>query len=170
MAKRFLLLFALLVAAVPPLSCKSIIREAFRAPKVRVVDVVFISNPLVDPAIPWTAEVSLEVNNPNDYPLTVVHVAYSAIMDTRTVAEGERTEETRIGASGITVVRMPVAFRSEAFAEAARRVFVKRSLHYEFNGSAALRAPIAGTVRIPFSKTGTFDAAEILKKKGFGLN
>lgn len=169
MAKRFLLL-ALLLAAVSPLSCKSIIREAFRTPKVRVIDVAFTSNPVADPGLPWTAVVSLEVNNPNDYPLRVVHVAYSAIMDTRTVADGERTEEIRIGASGITVVKMPVAFRPEAFADAARRVFVKRSLHYELNGSAAFRAPIAGTVRVPFSKTGTFDAAEILKKKGLGLN
>ncbi|MGE5188589.1 MAG: LEA type 2 family protein [Gemmatimonadota bacterium] len=170
MAKRFLLILALLPAAVSPLSCTSLIREAFRAPRVRVIDFAFTSNPLVDPGLPWTAVVSLEVNNPNDYALTVVHVAYSAIMDTRTVAEGERAEETRIGASGITVVRIPVTFRPEAFAEAARRVFAKRSLHYELNGSAALRAPIAGTVRIPFSKTGTFDAAEILRKKGLELN
>lgn len=169
MAKRFFLL-ALLLAAVAPLACKSIIREAFRTPKVRVIDIAFTSNPLADPDAPWTAEVRLEVNNPNDYALTVVHVAYSAIMDTRTVADGEQTDEVRIGASGITVVRMPVAFRPEAFAYAARQVFVKRSLHYEFNGSAALRAPIAGTVRIPFSKTGTFDAAEILRKKGLGFN
>lgn len=169
MAKRFLLL-ALILAVVPPLSCRSMIREAFRAPKIRVIDVAFASNPLADPEAQWTAIVSLEVNNPNDYPLTVAHVAYSAIMDTRTVADGERTENIRIGASGITVVKMPVAFRPDAFSDAARQILGKRSLHYELNGSAALRAPIAGTVRIPFSRTGTFDAMEILKKKGLGFN
>lgn len=169
MAKRFLLL-ALLLAALPPLSCKSIIREVFRPPKIRVIDVAFDSNPLVDPAARWTAVVSLEIDNPNDYPLTVAHVAYSAIMDTRTVADGERTEDVRIGASGITVVKLPIVFRPDAFADAARQIFGKRALHYELNGSAALRAPVAGTVRIPFSKTGTFDAMEILKKKGLGFN
>ena len=169
MAKRFLLL-ALLVAALPLHSCKSVIREVFRPPKIRVIDVAFASNPLVDPEASWTAIVSLEVNNPNGYPLTVAHVAYCAIMDTRTVADGERTEDIRIGASGITVVKLPVVFRPEAFSDAARQVLGKRSLHYEFNGSAALRAPIAGTVRIPFSRTGTFDAMEILKKKGMGFN
>ncbi len=169
MAKRILLL-ALLLAAAAPLSCKSIIRESFRSPKVRVVDVAFTSNPVADPDAPWTAVVSLEVDNRNSYPLTVAHVAYCAVMDTRTVADGERAEDIRIGAAGITVVKLPVAFRPEAFAEAARLVLGKRSLHYELNGSAALRTPIGGTVRIPFSKTGTFDALEILKKKGLGLN
>ncbi len=169
MAKRFLLL-ALLLAAVPPLSCKSIIRETFRSPKLRVIDVAFASNPVADPEAQWTAVVSLEVNNPNDYPLTVAHVAYSAIMDTRTVADGERTEDILIGASGITVVKVPVVFRPEAFSDAARLILGKRSLHYELNGSAALRVPLVGTVRIPFSKTGTFDAMEMLKKKGLGFN
>jgi len=169
MAKRLLLLF-LCLAALAPLSCKSLIREVFRPPKIRVIDVALASGPLVDSGASWTAIVSLEVDNPNDYPLTVAHVAYSAIMDTRTVADGERTEDIRIGASGITVVKVPISVRPEAFANAARTVFGKRALHYELNGSASLRAPIAGTVRIPFSKTGTIDPLEILKKKGLGLN
>ncbi len=168
MAKRILLIALLIAAALP--SCKSLIREMFRPPKVRVIDVAFASSPLLEPGAPWTAVVSLEVDNPNDYPLTVAQVAYSANMDTRVVAEGERTEDIRIGASGITVVRMPVVFRPEAFADAARTVLGKKSLHYEFNGSVALRAPVAGTVRIPFSRTGTFDAMEMIKKKGLGFN
>ena len=168
MAKRILLIALLLAAALP--SCKSLIREAFRSPKVRVIDVAFASSPLLEPGAPWTAVVSLEVDNPNSYPLTVAQVAYSAIMDTRVVADGERTEDIRIGASGITVVKMPVTFRPEAFTDAARTVFGKKSLHYEFNGSVALRAPVAGTVRIPFSKTGSFDAMDMLRKKGLGFN
>ncbi len=170
MAKRFPLLLAVLLASAAVLSCRSLVREVFRAPKVRVVDVAFAASPLSDRGAPCTAIVSLEVDNPNGYPLTVAHVAYSAIMDTRTVADGERAEDIRVGASGVTVVKMPVTFRPDAFADAARLVLAKRSLHYEFNGSVALRAPVAGTVRIPFSKTGTFDAVELLRKKGLGLN
>ncbi len=169
MAKRLLLLFLCLAVQVP-LSCKSLIREVFRPPKVRVIDVALASSPLLANGAQWTAIVSLEVDNPNDYPLTVAHIAYCAVMDTRTVADGERTEDIRIGASGVTVVKLPIVFRPDAFADAARMVLGKRALHYELNGSAALRAPFAGTVRIPFSKTGTFDAMEILKKMGLGLN
>ncbi len=142
----------------------------FRPPKIRVVDVALASSPLLDRGTQWTAIVSLEVDNPNTYPLTVAHIAYSAIMDTRTVADGERAEDIRIGASGVTVVKLPVVFRPEAFADAARMVLGKRALHYELNGCASLRAPVAGTVRIPFSRTGTIDPVEILKKKGLGLN
>ncbi len=170
MAKRFFLLLALILAAAAPLSCKSIIREVFRPPKIRVIDVALASKPTGESEAPLTAVVSLEVDNPNTYPLTVVHVAYCAIMDTRAVADGERTENIRIGASGITVVKVPVTFRADAFVDAARAVLAKRSLHYELNGSAAVRAPVAGTVRIPFSRTGTFDVVEILKKKGLGFN
>ncbi len=170
MAKRFLLLLALILAASAPLSCKSVIREVFRPPKIRVIDVALAANPAGEPGAPLTAVVSLEVDNPNTYPLTVAHVAYCAIMDTRTVADGERAEDIRIGASGITVVKVPVTFRSDAFIDAARLVLAKRSLHYELNGSVAVRAPVAGTVRIPFSKTGTFDILEIVKKKGLGFN
>ncbi len=169
MAKRLLLLF-LCLGALAPLSCKSLVREVFRPPKIRVIDVALTASPLVEPGAPWTAVVSLEVDNRNDYALTVAQIAYSAIMDTRTVADGERTEDIRIGASGVTVVKLPVVFRPEAFADAARLVLGKRALHYELNGSAALRAPVAGTVRIPFSKTGTIDPVELLKKKGLGLN
>ena len=169
MAKRFLLL-ALLAAALPLHSCKSIIREAFRPPKIRVIDVAFASNPLVDRGDPWTAIVSLEVDNRNDYPITVAHVAYSAVMFTQTVAEGEQAEDIRIGASGITVVKLPVVFRPEAFSDVARQILGKRALYYELNGSVAVHAPLVGTVRIPFSKTGSFDAMEILKKKGLGFN
>ncbi len=169
MVKRFLLLSLCLASLALP-SCKSLIREVVRPPKIRVTDVALVSSPLLEHGAQWSAVVSLEVDNPNDYPLTVAEIAYSAIMDTRTVADGERTEDIRIGASGVTVVKLPVVFRPEAFADAARVVFGKRALHYELNGSAALRAPVAGTVRIPFSKTGTFDAMEILKRKGLGLN
>ncbi len=169
MAKRLLLL-SLCLAALAPAGCKSLVREVFRPPKIRVIDVALTSSPLVEQGAGWTAIVSLEVDNPNSYPLTVAHIAYSAIMDTRTVADGERTEDIRVGASGVTVVKLPVVFRPEAFADAARMVLAKRAMHYELNGSAALRAPLAGTVRIPFSKTGTIDPLEILKKKGLGLN
>lgn len=146
------------------------VRESFRTPKVRVIDVVLRSNPVADPAAPWDFTLSLEVNNPNVYALQVSHVAYSAVLGHETVADGELRDDIRVGASGLTVVRVPLSIRPESIREALRQVLAGRPVGYEFNGSVGLRAPLVGVVRVPFSKTGGFDPMEILRKKGFGVN
>ena len=136
----------------------------------RVADVVLDSNPADHPRGPWEGSLALEVDNPNTYPLNVSHVAYAAIIGRDTVVEGEHRLEILIEASRVTTVRVPFTIRPEAFREAIRHVLQARRLGYEFNGSVAMSVPILGTVRIPFSKTGTLDPGELLRRKGFGFN
>ncbi len=150
--------------------CRTLVRESFRSPKVRVIDVALVSNPLADPSRPWEFLLALEVDNRNDYPLRVAHVAYSAILGRETVAGGELREDIRIDAAGLTVVRVPLSIRPESMEAAVRQVISGRTVSYEFNGSVGLAIPVVGVVRIPFSKTGGFDPVEILKRKGFGIN
>lgn len=168
-AKRWLplLLFLPVVAFLQP-SCRTLIRESFRSPKVRVIDVVLASDPAVDPRAPWDFTVTLEVTNPNDYPLRVSYVGYSAILGRENVVDGEIREDIRVGASGLTVVKFPLSIRPESIAAALRQVLAGRSVGYEINGSVGLHAPVIGVVRVPFSKTGGFDPMEILRKKGLG--
>jgi len=172
-AKRYLpllmLLPALVLAAASP-SCRTLVRESFRSPKVRVTDVALVSNPLADPRSPWKFLLSLEVNNRNDYPLRVAYVAYSATLGRETVADGEHNDDIRIDASGLTVVQVPLSIRPESMEAALRQVLSGRAVSYEFNGSVGLRTPVIGVVRIPFSKAGGFDPLEVLKRKGFGFN
>ena len=168
-AKRICLLL-LLPLAVFPLSCRGLIKEAFKTPKVRFLDAALTSNPLADPRKPWDFLVSLEVDNRNDYPLEVAYVAYSAIVGRETVASGEHREEIRLGAAGLTVVKVPFSILPESLVNACRDSLLGRKVTYEFNGSVGMRAPMIGVVRIPFSETGGFDPAEILKRKGFGFN
>lgn len=151
-------------------SCRGLVKEAFRTPKVRLIDVALVSNPLADPMKPWEFALSLEVDNPNDYALHVSYVAYSAFIGRERVADGEHREDIRLGASGFTVVKVPFSIRPEVFVDAARGAFLGRTLTYELNGSVGFRTPVVGVVRIPFSRTGGFDPAEILRRKGFGLN
>lgn len=146
------------------------VKDAFKTPKVRVIDVALTSNPLADPGKPWDFTLYLEVDNRNDYPLSVSYVAYSAIVGRETIAGGEHLEDIRLGASGLTVVKVPLSIRPESIVNAARETLLGRSVTYEFNGSVGIRTPVVGVVRIPFSKTGGFDPAEILKRKGFGFN
>lgn len=145
-------------------------KESFKSPKVRVADVALVSYPAEDPRGPWSFNVTLEVENPNAYPLNVAHVAYSAVMGKETVADGDHHENIRVEASGPTFVKVPLTLRPEAFMKAARQSLHAKQIAYELNGSLGLQAPILGLVRIPFSKTGNIDALDLLRKKALGFN
>lgn len=167
---RFLPLLAVIALSIAATSCRSLIKEAFRPPTVRVAGVVLTSDPRSDPKEPWAFVLTLAVDNPNGYPLNVVHVAYTAVIAGATVAEGDHASEIRIEPSQITTAKVALTVRPDALEHAMRRVVEARRLDYEFNGSVALQAPIVGVLRIPFSKHGTVDAFDLLKRKGFGFN
>lgn len=160
----------LLAAALAAPACGPLLKEVLRPPNVRVADVLLAAPPAAGPGQPWLLTLTLEVENPNPYALRVAHVAYTMVVEERTVAEGERNEDLEIEPSATTAVTVPVSLSPDAFAAAARQIFARRALRYEFHGSVALRAPLAGAVRIPFSRTGSFDAAEFLKRKPLGVN
>jgi len=167
--KRWALLLLLGASCLPVSSCRPLLREVFQTPKVRLVDIGVAGNPFVSRG-PIEAILHLSVNNPNSYALKVAGVAYSATVGTRKVADGERTEEMRIEPSGETVVRVPVRIQTDVFAEALREVLAARAVSYEFNGSVSIVAPVVGVVRVPFSRTGTIDPMDILRRKGIGFN
>jgi len=162
-----LLLIPVLFLCVP--SCKPLIREVFKNPKVRLVSVGFSGNPLQSRG-PIEAILYLSVDNPNGYALTVSSVAYTATIGKQRLASGERNEEIRIGPSGETTVEVPVRISQDAFSAALREVLGTRTIPYEFNGSVGLVAPVVGVIRVPFSKNGTIDPMELLRKKGIGFN
>jgi LEA14-like dessication related protein len=144
-------------------------KEVFKAPKVRIVDIGITGNPFQSRG-PVEVVLHLAVNNPNSYALTVAGVAYSATVGSRRVADGERNEEIRIEPSGETVVQVPVLLQTEAFADALREVLSARAISYEFNGSVGVVAPVLGVVRVPFSRAGTIDPMDLLRRRGIGFN
>jgi LEA14-like dessication related protein len=163
-------LLLLAVLCLSASSCRSLVREVFQNPKVRVVDVGVSGNPFLAPRAPVEAILHLRVTNPNSYALTVSQVTYSATIGTRRVASGEKNEEIRIEPSGDTIVKVPVQLVPDAFAAAMREVIEARALSYEFNGSVGVVAPVVGVVRVPFSRNGTIDPMEFLRRKGIGFN
>ena len=169
-AKRFLPLLILLAFSLAATSCRSLLKEAFKSPKVRVADVLLESDPFDDPKGPLDFTLTLEVNNPNGYPLDIANVAYSAIIGRETVAEGDYRSDIRIEASQVTRVRVPLKLRTDALRNVMRKVLQARRIEYEFNGSVGVNAPVVGVVHIPFSRTGSFDPVDLLKRKGFGFN
>ncbi|MGE5247992.1 MAG: LEA type 2 family protein [Verrucomicrobiota bacterium] len=170
MVKRWTPPAALALLCLFASSCRPLLREVFRPPTVKLVDVGISGNSFLAPRGPLEAILFLRVTNPNDFALTVSEVAYSATIGTRRVAGGESTEQIRIEPSGDTTVRIPVQLAPKAFAAAMREVLDARALSYEFNGSVGVVAPVVGVVRVPFSRTGTIDPAEFLRRKGIGFN
>ncbi|MDD5761463.1 MAG: LEA type 2 family protein [bacterium] len=167
--KRWILLLLFGASCLPLSSCRPLLKEVFKSPKVRVVDIGIAGNPFQSRG-PVEVILHLAVNNPNSYALTVAGVAYSATVGTRRLAEGERTEEIRIEPSAETVVKVPVLLQTDVFADALREVLAARAINYEFNGSVSIVAPIVGVIRVPFSRTGTIDPMDILRRKGIGFN
>jgi len=167
--KRWILLLLFGAVCLPVSSCRPLLKEVFKAPKVRVVDVGTTGNPFASRG-PVDVVLHLAVDNPNSYALTVTGVAYSATLGTRRVADGERTEEIRIEPAGRTVVKVPVRLQTDIFADALREVLAARVVSYEFNGSVSVLAPFVGVVRVPFSRSGTIDPMDILRRKGIGFN
>jgi hypothetical protein len=68
------------------------------------------------------------------------------------------------------VVKVPVRLQTDVFIDALREVIDARAVSYEFNGSVGVVAPVVGVVRVPFSRTGTIDPMDILRRKGIGFN
>ena len=167
--KRWVLLLLVGALCLPVSSCRPLLKEVFKAPKVRVVDIGIAGNPFQSRG-PIEVVLHLAVNNPNSYALTVASVAYSATVGTRRLADGERTEEMRIEPSGETVVKVPVRLQTDVFVAALREVLEARSVSYEFNGSVGVVAPVVGVIRVPFSRSGTIDPMDILRRKGIGFN
>jgi LEA14-like dessication related protein len=167
---RLLPLLALAAICLALPACRPLIKGVFQTPKVKLVDVAIAGNPFVAPSGLVGAVLHLRVTNPNSYGLTLVSVAYTAAIASETVADGERNEETLIEPSGDTLVHVPVTLRADAFASALKQVLRARTIPYEFNGSVGMVAPVVGTVRVPFTKSGTIDPADILRKKGIGFN
>jgi len=167
--KRWILLLLSGALCLPSSSCRPLMKEVFQAPKVRLVGIGIAGNPFLARG-PIEAVLHLSVTNPNSYALTVASVAYTATVGTRLLAEGERNEEVRIEPSGETVVKVPVLLQTDAFGAALREILEARALPYEFNGSVGVVAPIVGVVRVPFSRTGTIDPVDLLRRKGIGFN
>lgn len=160
----------LLLAVLPLSGCRQLVKEVFKTPKVSLREVALDSDPAKASKSPVRFMLTLDVDNPNPYPLDVARFAYTGMIGRDVVAEGDQAAGIRIEPSGVTTVRVPVALNPGAFESAARQVLTQKSLSWEFNGSVGLRAPMMGVVPVPFSKTGTFDLYYILKRMGIGLN
>ena len=151
-------------------SCRPLLRQVFKNPKVQVVSIGIAGNPFNPSKEPLEAILNLSVQNPNSYALTVSQAVYTVTVGKQLLAAGEKPEEIRLEPSGETLVRIPVLLDTNAFSAALRDLIEARAVPYEFTGSLAVDAPLVGIVHVPFSKKGTIDPMDLLRKKGIRFN
>ena len=163
----FLLFLAALLVAAP--SCRMLVREVFKSPKVRVTSVKLSSNPLLSKDPPEIV-LYLAVMNPNSYALIVPRYNYSVIVGKQQLASGETNEQFRLEPSQETMVALPVVLNPSAFSIALQEFIETRTVPYEFTGSLDVEAPLVGVMKAPFHRTGEIDPLEFLRKKAIPLN
>jgi LEA14-like dessication related protein len=130
----------------------------FRSPTVSIADVRVVSVGLTGA----TAQVALDVANPNGFDLTAEGVRYRlSFADAqveegwRTLAEGENEERLVIAANDTTQLRLAVPFTFASLGRALQSLLSEGSLPYRLDGDVLFDAPVRD-VRVPFDRRGSF--------------
>jgi LEA14-like dessication related protein len=128
-----------------------------KSPTVDIADVRVVSVGLTGA----TAQVALDVANPNGSDLTVEEVRYrlsfaddQAEEGWRTLAEGENEEKLVITANDTTQVRLSVPFTYASLGRALQGLLSSGSLSYRLDGDVVFDAPVRN-VRVPFDRRGS---------------
>lgn len=111
-----------------------------------------------------TAEIGLEVDNPNDFSLDMMGVSYRLAFDDgeggedggeawTTVVEGESDETLTVPGEETSRVTLALPFGYEEVGRAVRSFLETGQLRYRLTGALRVDAPV-GEVRVPFDETG----------------
>jgi LEA14-like dessication related protein len=131
----------------------------FKNPSVTIADVTVSAVGLTGA----TAQVALEVANPNGYALTAEAVSYrlsfaDALADEgwRTLAEGETDQRVVIAAHDTTQVRLSVPFTYASLGRALQNLLSSGTLPYRLDGDVKIDAP-GRDVRVSFDRRGSLE-------------
>ena len=144
---RRLLLIALV--ALPLAGCASLARQAFTAPVVDVKDVRVRNIGLTG----GTLDVTLNLQNPNEYRLDARKITYEFYVDTTRVVTGEVDRMVTLEEKGVTQLVVPVTFGYAELGIAMREYLAKGALDYRVVGQFTLVTPF-GSITRPYSGRG----------------
>lgn len=111
-----------------------------------------------------TAEIALEITNPNRYDLDVTRLRYTLAVPSdgedegwTTLLDGELPDTAAVPGGRITRVVVEVPFEYAALERAGEAFFRQGArLPYRLQGHARVRGPMT-TVRVPFDEEGVLD-------------
>lgn len=96
-----------------------------------------------------TAIVTLNVSNPNPFPLPIRGIEYGVSLNGRPVASGDQVQEQSIGAGQEVPVSIPIKLDFVELARLAPVAWRERKLQYDLTG--AVRLPL---IKVPFQRQG----------------
>ena len=130
----------------------------FESPRVNIANVRVLSIGLVG----GSAEVALNVVNPNGFDLTAEVVRYrlsfadnDEVSGWRTLTQGETEKAVEVAAKDSTTVRIELPFRFTDLGRAVMGLLSSGELQYRLDGDVKFDAPIRD-VRVPFDRRGSF--------------
>lgn len=133
-------------------ACSAIAERAFSRPTILVRGVKVRSVGLTGGSI----EVSLQISNPNPYPVPVQRATYRfALADSTEVGQGESATAFTLPAHDSTVVELPLDVSWQGLRAAARDAARDGTVDYRFSGSVTLDTPV-GNPNVPFESAGRF--------------
>jgi LEA14-like dessication related protein len=111
----------------------------------------------------WPLSCTLQLENPNARPLTVLGYDYDLAVEGRSVAQGASNETVALPALGQTVVEFPVFVKIPALMGLAPSLLrPEQKLRYQISGGVRL-ASLLGGLRVPFRFQGELNPKEALE-------
>jgi len=133
-------------------ACSGLAERAFSRPTIVVKGVKVRSVGLTGGSL----EVSLQIANPNPYPVPVQRATYQfALVDSTQVGRGESTTAFTLPAHDSTVVLLPVDVSWQGLRAAVRDAARDGTVDYRLSGSVTIDTPV-GNPNVPFEATGRF--------------
>jgi LEA14-like dessication related protein len=142
MLKRMSVLFstALLLQA-----CASGIPGVIEQPKISIQNISLQDISLTQ----GTAIVTLNVANPNAFPIPLQGIQYGLSLNGRQVASGDQVQNMNIGARQEVPINIPVKLNFSELMRLAPEALRSRSVQYDLSG--AVRLPF---INVPFQRQG----------------
>ena len=143
--RTLLIATALLTAT----GCATLARQAFTAPTVEVRDVKVRTIGLTG----GTLDVTLDLQNPNEYRLDAKQITYQFFVDSTKVVAGVVDRLVTLEEKGVATIVVPVNFGFNELAFAMREYTSKGALNYRVMGEFTLVTPF-GSITRPYSGRG----------------
>ena len=119
-------------------------------PEVDVTDVKLLGTTLTGADLLF----EFRVDNPNAVALVLDDIGYRLRLNGEPLLDGRRTQETRIEASGRSVVELPVSIKFEDVYRVIRSFEGRKKPEYALDADFRFDVPVLGSVTVPVTERG----------------
>lgn len=150
-SRQILLIAFLVVLAAAVAGCAGLGDLSRMAePEVDVTDVKLLGTTLTGADLLF----EFRVDNPNAVALVLDEIGYRLRLNGEPLIDGQRNEQTRIEASGRSVIELPVTLKFEDVYRVIRSFEGRDKPDYALDADFRFDVPILGSVTVPVTRTG----------------